>query len=212
MAITYPLALASFWDALSIAAQPFDLANYEANALTNGGLITTVRAKPRWKASVSLIDAQTASTVDVEAIVGALNGSVGSFQAYDLTRPYPKQDPTGSIIGSNTVQVSSKPSSNTVILKGLTAGYVLSVGDYIAIPSRMYLGQVLEASTANGSGVSPAAFTVRPYFPTAVAADDVVIVKKPYGFFKILPGSMRGFGKAPGRSSGASFEMLQVLQ
>lgn len=214
MTITYPLPLAAFFDAVNCWTPRFEPITYQSvSGLKGGGLIAAELAAARWSADVTLSPNYNRASVGVEAIVNALRGSLKSFQAYDKRRAYPLADPDGSILGAASVTISAVGSDlQSLKLAGLPAGYVLTVGDYISIPSRKQLFQVLENSTANGSGVSPSFFAVAPSILSGLAGGDAVRLVKPYGFFRIVPGTWSAPVSDGVSSRGGSFKALQVFQ
>lgn len=213
MALTFPLALATFWDAIKIESMSFDLATFQTvKTMADGTVVASQRATPRWQGEATL-NVAFEDAAGVDALIGSLLGSINAFQGYDLARSYPKADPDGATLGSSSVTIHSVGSDGKSLkLTGLPAGYVLSVGDYISVPSRKALHQVVEASTANGSGVSPSFFEVRPPIRAGTIATDAVVLKKPYGFFRMVPGSLSPRSKTANVNGQISFRFSQVFQ
>ncbi len=195
MTLSSPRTLAQFFDAILwsypkpfVLRQSSDIADREDGrtlASMSGGM-----SKWRFRATVQTNVHDVA--VEYQARITPVYNSILSFYAYDFRRPYPKLDPTGSIIGANAVQINSFSIANsTISLKALTATYVISMGDYIQVTwgGGLYtlLLQALETVTAV-AGVTPV-FQITPDLPLGIAVNDAVNLKKPSARFVITPGS-----------------------
>lgn len=147
-----------------------------------------------------------------EALLNSLDGVIGSFEAYDMRRPYPRATPGGT--GANDgVLASVNANKKAISLSGLAAGQVVSIGDYLSFTygTSRALHQVVETVTANGSGVTTQ-FEVRPHLRPgwALSPATTVTLKNPSGVFSLVPGSV-----SP-RASGAlhtvvSFQAVQTF-
>lgn len=147
-----------------------------------------------------------------EALLNSLDGVIGSFEAYDMRRAYPRLYPTGT--GANNGVLASVNSNNKAIsLSGLVAGQVVSRGDYLSFTygTSRALHQAVESVTANGSGVT-GEFEVRPHLRTGwtLSPATAVTLKEPSGLFSLVPNSVAS------RASGAlhsviSFQAIQTF-
>lgn len=188
------LALASFWDLLTIMeGDAFYLHRARSKSVSRGGTIRQSTSGPeRWKATVSLRPAEHATSIGAEVDIGQLRG-VGEFEAYDPRRAYPLADPTGSILGAASVVIASVGVDNrSLALSGLPAGYVLTKGDYLSYPrsgGRLAYVRLMESVTASGLGVT-AEFDVEPFLPSGTVTGAAVTLKKGRGQFIITPGSL----------------------
>jgi hypothetical protein len=147
-----------------------------------------------------------------EALLNSLDGVIGSFEAYDMRRAYPRMYPTGT--GANNGVLASVNANNKAIsLSGLVASQVVSRGDYLSFTygtSRAF-HQAVETVTANGSGVT-GEFEVRPHLRPGwtLSPSTTVTLKAPSGLFSLVPGSVTA------RASGAlhtvvSFQAVQTF-
>lgn len=147
-----------------------------------------------------------------EALLNSLDGVIGSFEAYDMRRAYPRLYPTGT--GANNGVLASVNANNKAItLSGLANGQKVSIGDYLSFTYGMSraLHQAVETVTANGSGVT-GEFEVRPHLRPGwtLSPATAVTLKAPSGLFSLVPGSVTA------RASGAlhtviSFQAVQTF-
>jgi hypothetical protein len=125
------------------------------------------------------------------ARLDVLEDGLQTFSAWSPSRTFPIAYPNGSWptggAFSGVGQVSSF-TAKTIALKGLPAGFVLSVGDHIQIGSAD-LHRVLEQATAGAGGATPA-FEVRTYTWPTIAVNQPVKLFKPSCLMAIVPGSV----------------------
>ncbi|WP_316200401.1 MULTISPECIES: hypothetical protein [unclassified Bradyrhizobium] len=127
--------------------------------------------------------------VDFQAMLKSLDGAIGTFEAWDLRRPWPRLYRDGS--ASNGTIASVNANNKAMALSGLNAGQIVSRGDYLSFDygGKRALHQAMEAVTANGSGAT-AQFEVRPHIRAGWSAGTAVNLKAPRGIFALVPGSM----------------------
>lgn len=192
MALTFPAAVTAIADHIPLASASWNLARQQQHSNIGAGVImSAARGADLWEADCTSLERPHAEVRVMRARLDSLVGGLNAFYLYDPAAVAPALDPTGSILGANTPQVHTV-TPKTLTVKGLPAGYVLSIGDMIAVDfdGRRWLGQILEAATADGSGITPA-FTIDPALPAGVAANDAVYLLKASAMMKIIPGSMR---------------------
>lgn len=196
MAVLFPLGTSIFFDLLKLQDSALQIVpQQESSQLGRGDYLTKDLGPSLWRGAFTTIAVPNDEAEDIQALIESLRGGTNSFYAYNVRRPFPKADPTGSIIGSNTVQINAIGSDRRSLqLKGLTAGYVLTRGDCIDFDyglarSRAY-HRVLETVTADGAGVSPS-FDVEPAVRAGAAVNDIVHLKKPSVQMCMVPGSFR---------------------
>lgn len=107
------------------------------------------------------------------ALLALLNSSRGS----KVRLPIPQEIDIGS--PGTSVLVDGANTGTALDLKGLPNGYVLKAGQFITVvkSGKRYLHQIVEESTANGSGL--AATTIVPMLRTPLVGDEVVEVSEP---------------------------------
>lgn len=106
-------------------------------------------------------------------VIATLNANKGS-----KVRLYIPQEIEIGNPGSS-VQVNGSASGTTVVLKGLTANYVLQSGQFISIvkSGKRYLHQVVTDVTASGLGA--ATVSIVPMLRVSLTGDEVVEVATP---------------------------------
>lgn len=219
MALSFPLSTANFLDTVQVvASKPFNLQEARQFHQTAGGEIIDASVSTRlWQGSISLRPRRHVDAAEFAAKLQLLTHGGRTFFAYDPTHAYPKADPTGSILGGSSPQISSLNANNReLVIKLLPAGYVISPGDFLAFtygssPTRYALHQVVVGSTANGSGVT-GSIEVIPNIRTGAAVNAVITLKKPTAKFLIQPGGF-DIGNADILfTTGVSFSFIQTLR
>jgi hypothetical protein len=135
---------------------------------------------PLWRASFTTAPALRYDAADIEAALISLNGSVGSFLAYDVRRPYPRAHRAGDFTDAAEIGYLSPVDGFILGLSGMPQGFTLSPGDYIGFeyggaPSRS-LHMVTEGSVFDGSGA--AVVRVFPAIPPGAALSAPVTFKR----------------------------------
>lgn len=189
MAVSFPRT--DLFTTRAFTQQSFDLASrQELSVSAGGGVIGKDLGEALWMAEWTTAPEEFDDAVTFEAMLRSLDGVIGTFTAYDLRRPYPKLYSDGSFTDSG--QINAIESNKALSLKSLPANFALSVGDYLAFTyntTERALHQVVEAVTANGSGLT-AAFEVRPHIRAGAAANAAVTLKKPSAIFGLQVNGM----------------------
>lgn len=186
----------------------------QLSGLGTGDVLTAQLAPPRIVADIVLVPMYNEEASQVQALIDNLDGAINSFYLWPPHRPYPQADPDGSILGASDVRIRTVGSNNkSLSLKGLPAGYVVTLGDSMAwdfgsSPTRRAFHTATATVTADGSGET-AEFGVAPHLRPGTVADLAVNLKKPAAKVFIVPDSFR-----PGTSSGTvttgmSFQVMQ---
>lgn len=213
MAITYPYSLAALADILPISAVLFSIQrNDQFSGNGSGTMWQAELAPPLWTADISLAAMTPDQGLEIAARIRKLHGAQEAFFLYDMQRPYPKLDPTGSILGASTVQVNGTPSDkNLLSLKGLPVGYTLSIGDKIQITNgagKTSFHEVSEAIVANGSGQANS-IAVFPRIPIWVLGNDSVTLKNAACLMMVAPGSHNPGTSNQIANTGQTFKAIQ---
>lgn len=189
MTISYPLSTANFLDLLPVASiAPRLVPQQELSNQASGGVLGKDLGPELWMADIETVVMNDDDAARAQALIEALQGSSQTFWCYNTKRRYPKLDPTGSIVGSNTVKIKAVSGSYALQLKGLPASYTLTVGDMISVAARYGYHRVLETVTSDGSG-NTATFSVASRLRNGEAVDDVVTLKIPTFLACVMPGS-----------------------
>ncbi|MCO4316348.1 hypothetical protein M8997_004065 [Phyllobacterium sp. 21LDTY02-6] len=218
MALTYPLSLAQFAEKLNIASVIWQLKEQQQlTGLGSGEILAANMAPPRVEAQVDINPMYHEDAAEVQALIEALDGALGTFYLHSPQKAYPRMDPTGSILGASSVTIDSLVSNNKEMrLAGLPAGYVLSGGDLLSFnygtnPVRRALHRIVLPVTASGTGVTPL-FEVRPYIRPGAATGLAVTLIKAAAKVKMIPDSFNpGTNDSDGITRGMSFQVRQTL-
>jgi hypothetical protein len=207
------MANTDLMNALVVTGVTFSLDYGQETSGQAGGQIRVKDLRsPLWRMKADCSVLTLDQLLRVRALIGALGGALGSFYAWDSAAQYPVADPDGSILGASNVLISGLgATSKNLVLKGLPAGYVLTVGDMISFDygSSRALHQVVTTSvTANGSGITPE-FEIHPPRRQGAAANNAVSLKQPSAEMRIVPGSLNL--SADGMIGQAGFEAVQVI-
>jgi hypothetical protein len=194
-------------------AVPLRLTSRQESSRTAGGVTVAKDLGPAlWFGSYVTTELDLDDMVSFEATLNSLDGSIQTFEAGDMRRPYPKAHASGSF--NDTGVLNAVDSNNKAIkISGLDAGFVLSVGDYLSFTygTNRALHQVMESATANGSGLTPY-FEVRPHLRVGWTLSPAISVtlKKPMGVFMLVPGSVNPQMRS-GLSGSVAFQAVQYL-
>lgn len=192
MTITYPRT--DILD-IDIADQSFllvarqELGSRSANGTTYGKSFGSAL----WTVSYTTGPIPNDDALAYEALLNSLDGVIGSFEAYDMRRAYPRKYPGGT--GANDGVLASVNDNNKAItLSGLASGQIISAGDYLSFTygTSRALHQVVETVTADSSG-DTAEFEVRPHLRPGWTLSPAITVtlKQPSGIFSLVPNSVQ---------------------
>lgn len=194
MSLTFPLSLADFADKLGLQAAPLVLRdNRELFGMGSGQIIEADLSPSLWGADVTTRPWRAIEARRLEALANAVIRSKGSFYLYDPRKAVPALDPGGAVLGASAVKIASLPDAKSMGLKGLPAGYRLSVGDHLCFdygnPARRAFHEIAEDVTADGSGVTDA-FEVNPFIRPGATVDLIVTLVKAAVKVRIVPGGL----------------------
>lgn len=186
----------------AVALQYFRPLRVDYQAPEASGRIGGVQAGfPLWRGVWSLTRMEIETSDAWLAFMDNLRGATRRFLGRDYARPYPSQYPDGfagmsragggSFDGTATSWSESVNSDDdqTVTLNGLPANFVMKIGDYIGFSwtatdtsvaglTWHALVRVIEAKTANGSGVL-SAIKVEPPISSAVPGSATAYLNEP---------------------------------
>lgn len=211
MSLTYPRTDIMSFCGYSPSATPLrlqvrqELSSREASGKTYGKDF----GPALWVGSWTTVLLSNFDAVAFEAMLNSLDGVINLFEGRDLRKPYPRFYPDGTF--SDTGKINSIGANNkSLSLKSLPASFKLAVGDFLAfsVGSHRALHQVMEAVTANGSGVTTE-FEVRPHIWPGTATDVAVTLKQPSALFSLNPGSISSQMNG-GMYTAVSFEATQA--
>ncbi|KEJ93988.1 hypothetical protein SAMN05444149_108106 [Pseudosulfitobacter pseudonitzschiae] len=133
-----------------------------------------------WRASFTTAPALRGDAAAIEAALITLNGSAGSFLAYDVRRPFPAAHP-GGYAGAISVSALYPADAFSIQLSAAAGGLSLRPGDYISFeygprPSRA-LHMIQAAQNIVGAG-SAKKFSVFPALRPGVTVGAAVTVNR----------------------------------
>lgn len=176
-------------DSVDYQDQTFQLQSRQEFSRTAGGVTYGKDLGPAlWFAEYTTAPLPNDDAIAFEASLNALGGVIGTFEVYDLRRPYPRQYKDGNFTDSGKV---ASASGTKLSLKELPASFELKAGDYLSleVQGQRVLHQIVEDVTADSSG-DTIEFAVRPEPWPGTVADIAVTLKKPACRMALLPGSV----------------------
>lgn len=218
--LTFPLALADFFDLLPISRcameipEALDIAETE-----NGELITADFGTALWSGQIDLTTVLQQEAAALRPLLNVLRRGGTSFFVADATRPWPRLDPKGLVLSSS----ASVPSilaiggtSRELSLTGLPAWYPISRGDLIsfsygASPTRYGLHEFVGAGSANQSGQT-GLLEVTPPLRAGVAGGTAVQLVWPSCKARLVPGSLDTGTSKNTITSDMTFRWRQTLR
>lgn len=182
----------------------------EFSRLASGITIGKDLGPALWLADYTTVALPNDDALTLEAKLNSLDGLIGTFEAGDIRRPYPKSHPDG-VFGDTGVLHSVNANNKAISIGSLDAGMVLSVGDYLSFDyaGARALHQVVEAVVASGAGLT-SEFEVRPHLRAGWTVGAAIKLKQPKGVFTLLPDSISSATVGP-MDSTISFKAVQYL-
>lgn len=218
MTLTFPLALADFWDQLlisTISMAPEDQS--ETSGVASGQILTREVAPALWRGTVTLGRLTPSEAADIAPLIDLVRRPGSSFLACDLKRGYPQLDPVGAVLGAATIVVDTVAASGReIILAGLPPNYPLSRGDLIGVtwgsgPVRYGLHRIVVPSSADVTGRTGWNEVTPPYSP-ALQSGDVAVLGRPVIKALIVPGTVQPGTLRSGLVEGIGFSFTQTLR
>jgi hypothetical protein len=190
MSITYPINLLPSFPGWTSG---FSLRwRQEQSTLASGRVLVKDMGSPLWSLRAASKVLSPNNLDAWRARLTSLENGLQTFWGYPTSRCYPIAYPNGSwptsaFDGTNATLATINANRKAITLSALPAGFKLSIGDYLSIAGDVH--QVMEAATANGSGVTPE-FEIRPHLWPAVTVPKTVSLKQPACQMAIVPGSV----------------------
>jgi hypothetical protein len=209
VSITYPINLLPTFPGWTIG---FSLRyRQEQSTQASGRVIVKDMGAPLWTLRAMSKMLSPNQLDQWRAELNKLENGLQTFKAYPMSRCYPQAYPrgswpTGGAFGGTGILAGINTNRKAISVQGLPAGFVLTVGDYLSIDGDLH--QVMEASTANGSGVTPQ-FEIRPHLWPAANVSDPVLVKQPGCNMAVVPGSVASEAQLNGWGS-ISFSAMEA--
>lgn len=217
MALAYPLTLADFWLKLPIAQFSIDPTEaVEINETKGGELLRAELGTALWQGEVVLDVMDEAEAAAVLPLISLLRQPPATFVLHDPRRPFPRFDPTGSLIAASSPTLSwVSADGRDINVGGLPVGYQLTSGDWIAWtygtnPVRRALHQVVVGATAGAGGIA-AGMQVTPPVADGYVAGQAADLTRPVCTAILLPNTAQSGRSRATITRGASFRWMQTL-
>lgn len=218
MAWTFPLSESTFVGALPIQSMTFDLPEAVEVSETGGGEILTADLGTRlWQGEVTLGKMTPDEAADALAIIDVARRAGGSIMAWDKSRPGPRADLAGGVLGAAAVKLAAVTvAAREVKLSGLPAGYLLQRYDYLAFsygsnPVRYALHRCVRSRAADGSGNLDWTEVVPNIRPGWAVNAPVTLLQAACKAI-IVPGSVQPGRRTQTMTEGVSFKWRQTLR
>lgn len=219
MAYSFPLSRAAFMDRMPIARFTIDIPEAVEVSETGGGELLTAELGTRlWQGEIVLGKMTPDEAADALAMIDAARQQGGSFLVHDVSRPGPRLDLDGAVLGSATPAIQAVGASGLDIkLSGLPGGYRLRRYDYLGFtyasgPVRFALHRAINAVTVTAGGVMEDWLSVSPQVrPGWAVGAPVTLLNAPCKAI-ILPGSVQPGTRSQTMTEGASFKWRQTLR
>ncbi|AVO36595.2 hypothetical protein [Pukyongiella litopenaei] len=197
-------------DTLKVTRMTFELPVPVSMTRTRGGQINTAEVGASlWSGSISLLARDRAEAQRLRTILTALQVPGRAFHVYDPFCRRPLNDPTPSVLGSETITAHS---ASSLTVGGLPNGFKIAAGDYIAVyddtPAHVNLYQF--TSDATVSGGSSGAVGVQPFVRGTPTGN--CTMERPYCEAVVVPGEVNFGEHRPGITEGISFRFQQTLR
>lgn len=181
--LTFPLTLAQFYDLLPIQQAELDLPEALDVSQTAGGeVLATDLGTSLWSGRIELGVMTHDEVSAIRPLINILRRAGSSFLVSDPTRPWPRLDPNGTLLGGAAPTILAVGGSGRELsLTGLPAAYPISRGDLISFtygssPTRYALHEFVGAAVANGAGETGLLEVNPPLRPGASAGAAVQLV------------------------------------
>ncbi|WP_417585144.1 hypothetical protein [Pelagibacterium sp.] len=193
MALANPLGADAFFDRFRLNnAQLVQGFQQQRSATAGGNAGYADRAVPLWQAQCVTVPMEHGEAEGLMALINSRAGGIKTVLLYNKKLPYPASDPDGSLVGSVVPEINVITDRLHVSFSGFPVGYQIPLGTYFGIvfdTSRYYLGQFLEARTANPITGAVASTEIWPPLPASISSGADIIIKKPCAKFRITPNS-----------------------
>lgn len=220
MTITFPRDMLELpGDRTLIARCQFDPMYQQAVAPTRGGLVQVANlGADLWFMQYATAPLDYQQAMEWLAFLHSLRGGLRTFKAWHPLRRYPLGYPTGfagltragggAFDGTCTLSTISGP-RDQITLTTLPVSFAFNIGDMVSFPmgSTQCLVRVLEAATADGSGI--ATLLIEPTVPLAATTSVTATLTKPWCHAVVDAKSIRG-PIGPGYVEAVSFSAMQT--
>lgn len=214
MAISFPVALADFFDPLVLVTAQFHLPEVLEVSRTGAGEVMTADLGARlWNGAVTFPPVAHSVSEAVEAKLSIMRQAGRSFLVSPVTKQYPLNDPTGSKLGAASPTINALTSGRELKLGGLPSAYVISPGDFLSFvySGKYALHQVVVGATASGAGIT-GNIEVTPHIRPGATTGLAVKLIKPICKAVYVPSSHAPPTSLSVVTDGGGFSFVQTLK
>lgn len=218
MPITFPMNTATFMSLLPIRSMTFDLPESVEVSETGGGEILTAGLGVRlWQGEIELAPMEPDEAAVVLSLLDVARGAGASFMVHDVSRPGPRNDLNGTILGAAAPTLMALQSNNREVrVTGLPVGYAIRNYDYLAFtyaanPTRFALHRAVGSVTASAGGTTGWLEVVPNIRPGALVGAAVSLLKASCKAV-LVPGSVQPGRRTSRMTEGVSFKWRQTLR
>lgn len=209
MTVTFPIDLL---DKTGFQPQGYDFSLFrrqEYSRTASGVSIAKDLGDPLWTLAATTSPLTTDDALDFEALAETLDGSLGTFRAWDIRRSLPRHHADGDFTDEAMIEAIGA-NRKSLSISSLPAHFTLARGDYLSfvVSGFMHLFQVAETKVANGEGVI-SAMEIRPHLPVGATAGTAIVLKRPHTVMMMVPGSLTK-SQQSGLHSIVSFKAFQA--
>lgn len=218
MAITFPMSTAAFMSLLPIRSITFDLPEAVEISETGGGEILPALLGVRlWQGEIELGPMEPDEAASALSLIDVARGGGASFMMHDVSRPGPRNDLKGTILGAAAPTLAAVAANNREVqLAALPVGYVIRQYDYLAFsygsnPTRFGLHRAAATVTAVAGGSTGWLEVVPNIRPGALVGAAVTLLKASCKAI-IVPGSVQPGRRTSRMTEGVAFKWRQTLR
>lgn len=163
--------------------------NEEVEGIGSGQILRAEMATPLWEVDINTTISEFDDGRRIRALLNSIDVPGGYFYLYDPIAQYPINDPDGSIMAGETIQIQTVGTDGSVSFANAPAGFVFSPGDVFGVTysGRNGYFEIYESVTVAGDGTTDQFFTT-PRVPAGVTALTAVTVIRPQIKVQIIPG------------------------
>lgn len=219
MTIELPYAAADFADILLYAeVQMYLDPQQEFSGDGHGNYFTADLAPRIWRGNIKLADDLThADAAQVQAMIEALDGAMGTFYLSDPRLPYPIDDPKGAVIRpwSQTPEITAVRNNKEIKAGKLPPSYLLQKGDRVAFnygsnPVHRAYHRIVSGDRSDANG-DTTWIELRPPLRDADIIGNKLTIEKPAALWCIPPDQFKAGTGRRTLTPGGSFQIQQVI-
>lgn len=214
MAYSFPLVHSNFLHLLPIRSMTMVLDDAMEVSETGGGeVLLADLGTGLWQGEITLGKMTPDEADEALAMIEAARGPGRSVLLYDVSRPGPRLDRNGAILGSRVVRLAAVSGNNRELrISGVPPAYGVRRGDMVGwtYAGRRAVHRVVNNTTAGSEGLSGLIEVVPPIQPGFTINTEVRLLKASCKAI-IGPGTLQPGRREHTMTDGVSFKWRQTL-